>query len=45
LDTMQKGNPILFYQKNGYVIKRESEVTLLGAKPSEKPMWILTKNL
>jgi Acetyltransferases len=45
LDTMQKGNPIFFYQKNGYVIKRESEVSLQGAKPSEKPMWILTKNL
>ncbi len=45
LDTMQKGNPILFYQKNGYVIKRESEVVLPGAKPSEKAMWILTKNL
>ncbi|WP_182859174.1 GNAT family N-acetyltransferase [Flagellimonas aequoris] len=45
LDTMQKGNPILFYQKNGYAIKRESEVVLPGAKPSEKAMWILTKNL
>ena len=45
LDTMQKGNPIFFYQKNGYVIKRESEVTLPNAKPEEKPMWILTKAL
>jgi hypothetical protein len=42
---MQKGNPIFFYQKNGYVIKRESEVTLPNAKPEEKPMWILTKTL
>lgn len=45
LDAMQKGNPIFFYQKNGYKIKRESEVTLPNAKPEEKPMWILTKAL
>lgn len=45
LDAMQKGNPIFFYQKNGYVIKRESEVTLPNAKPEERPMWILTKVL
>ncbi|MDF0706449.1 MAG: GNAT family N-acetyltransferase [Bacteroidota bacterium] len=45
LDSMQKGNPILFYQKNGYQIKRESEVVLPHVKPSEKAMWILTKNL
>lgn len=45
LDTMQKGNPIQFYQKNGFVIKRESELSLPGAKPSEKAMWILTKQL
>ena len=45
LDTMQKGNPILFYQKNGYVVKRESEVILPRVKPSEKAMWILTKRL
>lgn len=45
LDTMQKGNPILFYQKNGYMVKRESEVTLPRVKPSEKAMWILTKRL
>ncbi|MBO0321983.1 GNAT family N-acetyltransferase [Muricauda sp. CAU 1633] len=45
LDTMQKGGPIQFYQKNGYVIKRESELSLPGAKPSEKAMWILTKRL
>lgn len=45
LDTMQKGNPINFYQKNGYVIKRESEVALPGVLEAEKPMWILTKKL
>ena len=45
LDAMQKGKPVHFYQKNGYVIKRESEVVLPNAKPSEKPMWILTKTL
>ncbi|GLU44108.1 GNAT family N-acetyltransferase [Allomuricauda sp. NBRC 101325] len=45
LDTMQKGNPIHFYQKNGYVIKRESEVVLPGVLEAEKPMWILTKKL
>lgn len=45
LDTMQKGNPIHFYLKNGYVIKRESEIPLPGAKASEKAMWILTKRL
>ncbi|MCB0374103.1 MAG: GNAT family N-acetyltransferase [Muricauda sp.] len=45
LDTMQKGNPIHFYQKQGYTIKRESEVVLPNAKPSEKAMWILTKKL
>ncbi|MDC6367401.1 GNAT family N-acetyltransferase [Muricauda sp. AC10] len=45
LDTMQKGNPIHFYQKNGYEIKRAGEVKLPGAKPEEKPMWILTKQI
>lgn len=45
LDTMQKGNPINFYLKNGFQIKKESELTLAGAKPSEKAMWILTKQL
>ncbi|KAB7531338.1 GNAT family N-acetyltransferase [Flagellimonas olearia] len=45
LDTMQKGNPIQFYQKNGFVVKRESELTLAGAKASEKAMYILTKTL
>ncbi|MEW2921437.1 GNAT family N-acetyltransferase [Muricauda sp. ANG21] len=45
LDTMQKGSPIEFYKKNGFVIKRESELLLPGAKPSEKAMWILTKQL
>lgn len=45
LDAMQKGNPIHFYQKNGFTIKRESEVVLPRVKPTEKAMWILTKNL
>ena len=45
LDAMQKGNPVHFYQKNGYIIKRESQVVLPNVKPSEKPMWILTKKL
>ena len=45
LDTMQKGGPINFYLKNGYKIKRESALSLPGAKPEEKPMWILTKVL
>lgn len=45
LDAMQKGNPVHFYQKNGFIIKRESEVTLPRVRPEEKPMWILTKQL
>ncbi|RDY60942.1 GNAT family N-acetyltransferase [Flagellimonas nanhaiensis] len=45
LDTMQKGSPINFYQKNGYTIKRESTLSLPGAKPEERPMWVLTKVL
>ncbi len=45
LDTMQKGKPLQFYLKNGFKIKRESELTILGAKPSEKAMYILTKQL
>lgn len=45
LDTMQKGGPIKFYLKNGFKIKKESEIKLPGAKPSEKPMWVLTKEL
>lgn len=45
LDTMQKGKPVHFYQKNGFVIKRESEVVLPNVRPEEKPMYILTKKL
>jgi len=45
LDAMQKGKPVQFYQKNGYIIKRASEVVLPGVKSNEKAMWILTKNL
>ncbi len=45
LDAMQKGNPVRFYQKNGFTIKRESEVMLPNVKPAEKAMWILTKKL
>ncbi|WP_222984718.1 GNAT family N-acetyltransferase [Flagellimonas meishanensis] len=45
LDTMQKGKPIHFYLKNGYKIKKESELKLPGAKAAERPMWILTKQL
>nr|WP_321411569.1 GNAT family N-acetyltransferase [uncultured Allomuricauda sp.] len=45
LDAMQKGKPVVFYQKNGFIIKRESEVTLPHVKPKEKPMYILTKKL
>ncbi|WP_298928324.1 GNAT family N-acetyltransferase [uncultured Allomuricauda sp.] len=45
LDTMKKGNPINFYLKNGFKIKRESELKLSGAKLSEKEMWVLTKQL
>ncbi|MEM9648253.1 MAG: GNAT family N-acetyltransferase [Bacteroidota bacterium] len=45
LDTMQKGGPIQFYLKNGFRIKKESELTLPHAVPEEKPMWVLTKQL
>ena len=45
LDAMQKGKPVVFYRKNGYIIKRESEIPFRGAKPNEKAMWILTKKL
>lgn len=45
LDTMKKGNPIHFYLKNGFQIIKEGEVTLDGAIPAEKAMWVLTKQL
>ncbi|WP_420319955.1 GNAT family N-acetyltransferase [Flagellimonas sp.] len=45
LDTMQKGDPINFYLKNGFTIIKESELKLPGAKSSEKAMWVLTKKL
>ncbi|MBS9461603.1 GNAT family N-acetyltransferase [Flagellimonas sp. 389] len=45
LDTMKKANAINFYIKNGFQIKRESELTLKGVKPSEKAIWILTKSI
>nr|WP_299384475.1 GNAT family N-acetyltransferase [Allomuricauda sp.] len=45
LDTMQKGGPIKFYLKNGFVIKKESELEIPNAIPEEKPMWVLTKQL
>ncbi len=45
LDTMQKGGPIQFYLKNGFKIKKESELRIPHAVPSEKPMWVLTKQL
>ncbi len=45
LDTMQKGNPINFYLKTGFTIKKESTLKLPRAKPSEKAMWVLTKAL
>ncbi len=45
LDTMQKGGPIQFYLKNGFQIKKESELTIPGAVRAEKPMWVLTKVL
>ncbi|AWX43449.1 hypothetical protein HME9304_00437 [Flagellimonas maritima] len=45
LDTMQKGKPLDFYIKNGFQIKKKSELELLGVKMSEKAMWILTKQL
>ncbi|MCL6272701.1 GNAT family N-acetyltransferase [Muricauda sp. 2012CJ35-5] len=45
LDTMQKGGPIKFYLKNGFEIKKESELQIPGAIPEEKPMWVLTKQL
>ena len=45
LDTMKKGKPIYFYLKHGYTIKKSGELKLPGAIPSERPMWILTKEL
>ncbi|MEM7484647.1 MAG: GNAT family N-acetyltransferase [Bacteroidota bacterium] len=45
LDTMKKANAINFYLKRGFQIKRESELTLEGVKPSESGMWILTKSI
>ncbi len=45
LDTMQKGGPIKFYLKQGFQIKKESELKIPGAIPAEKPMWVLTKQL
>ncbi len=45
LDTMKKGKPINFYLKHGYNIKKSGELKLPGAIPSERPMWILTKQL
>ena len=45
LDTMQNGRALSFYQKNGFVIHRASELSFPGAKASEKAMWILIKKL
>ena len=45
LDTMQKGKPVDFYLKHGFKIKKEGHLNLPGAIPSEKPMWVLTKEL
>ncbi|MEO9513912.1 MAG: GNAT family N-acetyltransferase [Flavobacteriaceae bacterium] len=45
LDTMQKGNPVHFYLNNGFQIKKEGELSLKGAKTSEKAMWVLAKEL
>ncbi len=45
LDTMQKGAQLNFYQKNGFKIKRATQLTLPGAKQDERPMWIMTKNI
>ena len=45
LDTMQKGQAIHFYQKNGFSIYKASELKLPHAVQEERPMWILTKAL
>ena len=45
LDTMQKGNALRFYLKNGFVIHSESLLELPHAIEEERPMWILAKTL
>ena len=45
LDTMKKGTALNFYLKNGFVIHKESQLTLPNAIEEERPMLILTKTL
>ncbi|PRX54065.1 GNAT family N-acetyltransferase [Flagellimonas meridianipacifica] len=45
LDTMQKGNALNFYLKNGFTIHKASRLELPHAVEEERPMWVLTKTL
>ncbi|MEM8848320.1 MAG: GNAT family N-acetyltransferase [Bacteroidota bacterium] len=45
LDTMQKGNALNFYLRNGFSILKESKLELPHAIEAERPMWVLTKTL
>ncbi|WP_422860511.1 GNAT family N-acetyltransferase [Flagellimonas sp. S174] len=45
LDTMQKGNALNFYLKNGFNIHKASKLELPNAVEEERPMWVLTKTL
>ncbi|MEM8848254.1 MAG: GNAT family N-acetyltransferase [Bacteroidota bacterium] len=45
LDTMQKGDALRFYLRNGFIIHRESLLELPHAIEDERPMWILAKRI
>ncbi|MEM9078130.1 MAG: GNAT family N-acetyltransferase [Bacteroidota bacterium] len=45
LDTMQKGNALQFYLKNGFTIHKASRLELPSAVEEERPMWVLIKTL
>ena len=45
LEAMKTSKALAFYQKNGFKIVSETTIELKGIKPSEKEMWILTKEL
>lgn len=45
LYAMKKGEPKDFYQKNGYQITSEAEITLPKVLVNEKAMWVMAKVL
>lgn len=45
LEAMQKGPALNFYQKNGFTIYGKTEIPFKQAIESEKPMFIMTKEV